>query len=254
MHNSFNTLPQELQLNVFHFLLPDDPEQKEQPDLGHLRLTCKSVYPSATEVFFERFHLLLWQKNNAYVEFKSFQLLRDNPKYAALVRSVWVGLAAANDVWLRKEAALGLWDDPCVEELAELAYKATDMYPWHDWDDGRESYQELRVERDFTSKQYQATRRYHALFLDRLYFASRYNYEYQPALLTHMLRTALATELLIFPEVREVHIMRPPIKQTPHYKESACSSGRQMISENGPNSSANLAIRIAFRTIRKLLL
>jgi hypothetical protein len=220
MAQSLDTMPAELQLNVFRLLLPH-PDETERPDLADLRLTCKSVLSSATDVFFERYYLLLRKENDIYVEPRSFQLLRKHPRYAALVRTVWIALAIAPPGWLRQQAAFG-HGDATGDTTLNLAYKATDMYIWDSDCDSRfeldmeeEILEECRKDEDFTPEQYESIREYHQDFVA----LPSYDLEYQHPISSHALEVVLTKRLRILPNARNVRLAPPPITQTPFYTE-----------------------------------
>ncbi|KAF2825852.1 hypothetical protein CC86DRAFT_407103 [Ophiobolus disseminans] len=129
MSASLDALPPELQLNIFRSLLPEDVDDLDRTDLGKLRSVCKSIHPSATEIFFERYYMLVRKKNDIYVESRSFQLLRDNPRLALLVRCVWIAVAATGPKWLRQQAAFGYWGTPTEDRMLNMACDATGMCP-----------------------------------------------------------------------------------------------------------------------------
>ncbi|KAH8691735.1 hypothetical protein GQ44DRAFT_734136 [Phaeosphaeriaceae sp. PMI808] len=105
MPPSLKSLPAEIQLNIFHRLVPKDPDDPNRKQHAHLRLVCKSFHHAATEVLFEDFFLLIRTKDQAYIEPGSFKLLHQNPHLAALVRRVWVAHAATSPAWLHAQVS-----------------------------------------------------------------------------------------------------------------------------------------------------
>lgn len=169
MSLSLDSMPAETQLHIFRLLLPDDLDQLRGEDLANVRLTCKAVHAAATEVFFERRIILLWKENGIYVESPSVKLLYSRPDLAALVKSVWVALAAAEPEWLSKKAAFDHFAEPTPTKTLELAYKSTYMWLYEKAEeeddffvyDDDELFDDCRAEEDFTPAQYEAIREYH---------------------------------------------------------------------------------------------
>ncbi|KAF2122539.1 hypothetical protein BDV96DRAFT_560958 [Lophiotrema nucula] len=86
--STFETLPEELRLKIF---------RRVEPLLIHmtnLRLVCKAFVPSATELLFEEYRLVLWlHDDGSFGEQSSFRLLKENPKFAELVKDVKITYA-----------------------------------------------------------------------------------------------------------------------------------------------------------------
>jgi hypothetical protein len=59
MAASLDAMPPETQLHIFRSLLPKDPDDIDRDDLGALRLIFKALTAAATEVYFERYFLLV---------------------------------------------------------------------------------------------------------------------------------------------------------------------------------------------------
>jgi hypothetical protein len=127
------------------------------------------VLPSATEVFFERYYMLLQKEDDIHVESKSFRLLRENSRLSALVRHVWIAVATVSPSWLRWQATFGRDSSPNEDTTMRLAYETIEVYKTQfavacqsDEDlDMRKVLDECRMFQDFTADQYNAIRKYH---------------------------------------------------------------------------------------------
>jgi hypothetical protein len=212
---SRDTLPAETQLSIFHLLLPEDPNEKDRSDLGKLRLTCKALRPTATELYFESYYMLLRKQGNIYVQPRSLQLLREEPHLAGLVLNVWIAAAAAEPAWLRMQAAFGHYT-PDEETTLDLAYIATDMCPTredeHNFSMDIAAFREVE---DFSEEQYNVIREYYQTFIA----PPAYDHTYGKLLSARTLQVLLSKRLRLLPNVRQVRIIRPPITQTPFYDE-----------------------------------
>jgi hypothetical protein len=218
MATSLDAMPVETQLQIFRSLLPVDLDNPDRSALASLRLTCKAVKAAATEVYFERYYLLVRREGSAYVQTLSWELLFQRPDLAALVRSVWIALAAADRDWLRKQAAFGHHTVPDEEKTLELAYRATDMYTFAKYR-GDESLSDdvrrCRLVKDFLSAQYSIIREYHQLFIA----PHEYSNKYREIVSHSTLDTFLRRWLQILPNAHHVRLVRPPIVHTPFYTE-----------------------------------
>ncbi|KAF2789727.1 hypothetical protein K505DRAFT_365344 [Melanomma pulvis-pyrius CBS 109.77] len=109
---SLSTLPSELLLKIFRSLIPSNAhDNSEKVDLQSIRSTCKALNSAATELFFESWPILLWERDNSFEPTKSFSLLREHPSLAALVKSVTIKTAACSDKYiLRLIKAEFVWE------------------------------------------------------------------------------------------------------------------------------------------------
>lgn len=218
MSASLDGLPAETQLQIFHLLVPEDPNNPERRDLANLRLTCKALRACATSVYFEHYYLLIRKEEDIYVEPRSHQLFLQRPDLAALVKAVWIAYAAAKPEWLRRQSAFGYDKIPTEDEALEAAYMSTDMYRWPEDMINVTQGEVLDLCRKFSNfspAEYESIREYY-----RIYIASdAYMHEYGLPNSIDTLTILLRKRLRVLPNFGQVRIARPPVAHTPFYTE-----------------------------------
>lgn len=158
-------------------------------------------------------------EDGVYQESRSLRLLLLRPDLAKLVRTVWIALAAAPPEWLRRQAAFGHYEVPDEDTTLQLAYKATDMYPYvedaDEYEELRDLIEEARQDHDFTPDQYVTIRQYYQQHIA----APTYLHEYEMPTSPRNMEVMPLQRLRIMPNLRHARLVRPRINETQFYTQ-----------------------------------
>ncbi|KAH7139088.1 hypothetical protein B0J11DRAFT_575020 [Dendryphion nanum] len=91
---SLISLPPEVLLKIFDYLLPSDPHDVENKAcLRNLRVSCKKLNPPASDLFYRHWSTFIGVKGDIFIETACIKFLSGNQEVARLVQSIQISAA-----------------------------------------------------------------------------------------------------------------------------------------------------------------